>query len=344
VDEDNREENSGQEATPPITEYFCRLPYSVFDSRESGELTPSMFLAMVWLFKWADWSSGSIEKMCAERLVWATEGEFEKRTFEEALQNLQKAGWIHSHHKQGSKRPYRVDICNYVALSGAQKNQILNPSEIKTWRSMQPKAPRGRRAESAQIGRADDREVNREVNGSPSATTMRDTTENNTRDSSETSSKTLASEPRFYTADLQKLIRENQQWLRMKQDEIQSGKRHGPLIDADPDTWREFKMQCKAIGVPWQEIDTAWREVIRPFQTAPPAPAPKPVRPQTSASSLTPKQVANFLAYARSIGWNHIDIKGHVQAKYKVRGVKNLSLAQFDELRRHVERISQRPN
>jgi hypothetical protein len=181
--EDNKNENRAQEPNPP-TEYFARIPYAVFDARENGELTPSMFLAMVWLFKWADWSSGSVEKMCAERLVWATEGEFEKRTFEEALQNLQKARWIHSHHKQGSKRPYRVDICNYVALSGALKNQILNPSVIKAWRNSEKSGRADTRADSALTDRGDDREVHREVTGSPAATTMRVSSENNTRGSS----------------------------------------------------------------------------------------------------------------------------------------------------------------
>jgi hypothetical protein len=68
-----------------------------------------------------------------------------------------------------------------------------------------------------------------------------------------------------YVSQLQKLIRENQGAL---QERIRSGERYGPLADADD--WRQFKMDCKAIGVPWQEIDTAWQEVIHPFQTESP--------------------------------------------------------------------------
>jgi hypothetical protein len=290
VAEDSKNKNSSQEPSPITESYFARVPYTLFDARESGEITPSMFLAMLWLYKWADWSTGSVPKMCAERLVWATDAEVARRTFQEALYSLAEAGWIISHCPRRGSRPYRVDICNYVALSGAHKGKVLNPSEIKVWRKPRKGVRAGNRAvsaqgdgvDAAQGDRAVSGEANGEANGEASAPTMRDTTENHTRDSSETSSepsKTLASEPCFYAADLQRLTAENQEWLRMEQKEIQSGKRHGPLFDAD--NYRKFETECKAIGVPWgKEIETAWQEVIRPFQTPPPA--PKPAAPQAT--------------------------------------------------------------
>lgn len=276
------ENNQGQE---PSTEYFARIPYTVFDARESGELTPSMFLAMVWLFKWADWSTGRVEKMCAERLVWATEGEFEKRTFEEALQNLKKAGWILSHHKQGSKRPYRVDICNYVALSGAQKNQILNPSDIKTWRSTQTNAPRGRRADSAQTGRGEHREVNREVNGSPSATTMRVSTENTTRDSSGDSSgdsepSLIVTEKTAAAENFPPQIREVVDWLcqGLRSAAFRSKPKAIPIEDIE--YFREtFLKKTNALIIPFlpaiELFEQTVREFLYPGKPTEPNPIPK---------------------------------------------------------------------
>jgi hypothetical protein len=171
-----------------VTEYFARIPYSLFDARESREITPSMFLAMLWLYKWCDWSTGSVEKMCAERLCWATDDEVARRTFQEALHSLVEAGWIISHCPRRGSRPYRVDICNYVALSGAHKGKVLNPSDIKAWRKPRKGVRADNRAGSAQGVRADaaqgDGIINGVTNGEPSAPTMRESIENITRGSS----------------------------------------------------------------------------------------------------------------------------------------------------------------
>jgi len=179
MENSNRTEQS-QEPNEPTAQLFARIPYALFEARERGAITPSMFLAMLWCYRWADWSTGSIEKMCAERLVWATDGESARRTFQEALHGLAEAGWIVSHCPRGGTRPYRVDICNYVALSGALKGQVLNPSEIKGWRKPKKHVRAGNRAPSAQGVRVDDGEHN----GEPSAPTMRVKKEKDMRDSS----------------------------------------------------------------------------------------------------------------------------------------------------------------
>jgi hypothetical protein len=129
------EENQSQEEqSQPVTDYFARVPYAIFDARQNDELTGSMFITMVWLYKWADWSTGVIRRFDASRLEAATCGEFTQRTFEWAVQKLVVAGWLRSGHVRGSRKPFAVTICNYVALSGARKNKILNPSTIKSWR------------------------------------------------------------------------------------------------------------------------------------------------------------------------------------------------------------------
>jgi hypothetical protein len=170
VADDSKNKNPSQEPSPAITEYFARIPYSLFDARERDELTGCMFTAMMWLYKWADWSTGTVRKFTAERLVWATVGEYAKRTFEEAIQNLVKAGWVRSENVPGSKKPYALTICNYLALSGALKNQIINHSEIKTWRPSDKEGRADNRADSAQMGRAEGYADGR----ADSATTMRD--------------------------------------------------------------------------------------------------------------------------------------------------------------------------
>jgi len=71
-------------------------------------------------------------------------------------------------------------------------------------------------------------------------------------------------DPPVYLPKLKELMREKQIELQYNQAEINAGARNPPLYDSDD--WRQFKMDCKALGVPWQEIDTAWNAVILPFQ------------------------------------------------------------------------------
>ena len=68
--------------------HFARIPFTMFDAMEKGEITLCMLLVMIWLYRWADWSTGVVRKTSADRLVWATHGAFHKRTFQQALDNL----------------------------------------------------------------------------------------------------------------------------------------------------------------------------------------------------------------------------------------------------------------
>jgi hypothetical protein len=115
-------------------EYFARIPYALYDALEKDEITLTMFAVMIWLYKWADWSIGTVRKACAERLMWATDGTIAKRTLQQAIHDLHVSGLITCHRKGGSKKPYKVTINNYLALSGARKGSVINPSEIKSWR------------------------------------------------------------------------------------------------------------------------------------------------------------------------------------------------------------------
>lgn len=118
-------------------EDFAIIPYHLFDAQRDGEITQSMFQAMLFLHKWANWNTGVVRKVRATRMEEENgEGGYKARTFQKALQHLEEAGYIKSGHKQGSKKSYPVTINNYRALMGALKDQVLNPCEITDWRNL----------------------------------------------------------------------------------------------------------------------------------------------------------------------------------------------------------------
>ena len=128
-------------------EYFARIPYALYDALEKDGITLTMFAVMTWLYKWADWSTGTVRKACAERLMWATNGTIAKRTLQQAIHDLHVSCLITCHRKGGSKKPYKVTINNYLALSGARKGSVINPSEIKSWRGSDSSSCADRRVE-----------------------------------------------------------------------------------------------------------------------------------------------------------------------------------------------------
>jgi hypothetical protein len=126
-----REEAGGELA---MAGNFTVLPNGLYDAFADGELTPSMFLAMTFLHRWANWSSGVVRKMRAGRMENATNGVYSASTFQEALRDLKRAGRIADDHVQGSRSWYAITINNFTVLSGPLKDQVINPSEIKDWR------------------------------------------------------------------------------------------------------------------------------------------------------------------------------------------------------------------
>jgi hypothetical protein len=113
---------------------FTIIPNELLDALASGDLTPSMFIAMQLLHRWADWETGVVRKVRAGRLEDATNGTYSASTFQEALRNLVKAGRISSDHRGGSRSWYSITILNYTVRIGNLKDKVLNRSEIKDWR------------------------------------------------------------------------------------------------------------------------------------------------------------------------------------------------------------------
>jgi hypothetical protein len=114
---------------------FAIIPYDLYEDLANGEITLSMFEAMILLHKWADWETGTVRKVRAGRLSTAM-GDHgpAARTFQRALKNLHDSGRIYSHHVPGSRSWYKIDINNYTALSGALKDTVLRPTELKDWK------------------------------------------------------------------------------------------------------------------------------------------------------------------------------------------------------------------
>ncbi len=116
---------------------FALIPYDLYDDLANGEISFPMFQAMVFLHKWADWATGTVRKVRAKRLEAAAGEEgFAARTFQRALKNLHNSGRITSHHIRGSKKWYEIDLNNYRALTGALKDTVLRPTELKDWRPL----------------------------------------------------------------------------------------------------------------------------------------------------------------------------------------------------------------
>jgi len=115
---------------------FAIIPYDLYDDLANGEITLSMFEAMVLLHKWADWETGTVRKVRAGRLSTAM-GDHgpAARTFQRALKNLHDSGRIYSHHVPGSRSWYEIDINNFTALIGALKDTVLRPTELKDWKA-----------------------------------------------------------------------------------------------------------------------------------------------------------------------------------------------------------------
>jgi hypothetical protein len=127
----------------PHDNHFARIPYALFDARMRGEITGLMFNIMGLIHRWADWNTGVVRNMSAERIhKWLGDDEEDvpcERTIQRHMQGLVEAGWLLSDYRKGSKRPYSVTITNYMPPDADQDadqdadKYPLNKREIKHW-------------------------------------------------------------------------------------------------------------------------------------------------------------------------------------------------------------------
>ncbi len=113
-------------------EFDVRIPELLLEQLQRGEITVSMYVTMSLLYKWANWKTGRVQRVCASNLVHATQGAYSDRTYQEAMRRLEEMGWITRHMTPGSRKWYPVTIHNYKWADDAGKIHILNPKELKT--------------------------------------------------------------------------------------------------------------------------------------------------------------------------------------------------------------------
>jgi hypothetical protein len=114
---------------------YIAIPHELYDARNNNEITPSMYEVMVWLHRRADWAKGNVRMVSAERISIELGGMFKPRTIQDAMHNLETCGWITLHRAPGQRGSYWVTIHNFIALTGAQKDSVLNPKEITSYKN-----------------------------------------------------------------------------------------------------------------------------------------------------------------------------------------------------------------
>ena len=308
----------------PAESFFARIPYEVFEAAERGQLTATMFFSLVWLYKWADWSSGIVRNFTASRLVWASNAERGARTYERAIRNLVKGGWIVSHHRPGSKIHYSLMLSNYLALIGSRKGQILNQREIKDWR------------DPSQCYVADDvadhvADFEHEVEPEDDiamTTTIR--VKENPPDFLDPLSTIPANDfARHRDEQLQELLHNSR--LCLESDLKEKG--HVNFRSS-----REvFMKSCAAFGIKWAVGGQLWKqllaEVTHPEKHAPIRPAPD----EQHHGQVTLSDAHQLRRHASQHGWNKTDVDSYLVRTFNVKRILLLSWPQYIAFRKRVE-------
>lgn len=117
---------------------YIAIPRELYEALINGEITDSMYESMTWLHYRANWATGRVKKVCAENICMQTHRRCSIRAYQDALKNLSDCGWITTHRSKGQQGSYWVTIHNFVALTGAQANQMLNPKKIIPYKNGEP--------------------------------------------------------------------------------------------------------------------------------------------------------------------------------------------------------------
>jgi hypothetical protein len=113
---------------------YTIVPSEVFDAYESGDITPRLFNLLVVLYHFADFGAdsplgpGVVRSMAAERTLRYLQEPITKssvRKMQRELRRLRDAGWFTWDYKDGSKRPYNIELTNFPVLK-KEKHGVEN--------------------------------------------------------------------------------------------------------------------------------------------------------------------------------------------------------------------------
>jgi len=71
-----------------------RMPVRYCDMLMDGDITGSMLLTMLMLYRWSDWGNGKVKKVSASGLETATNDAFHRQTYKDALLKWEQMGYI----------------------------------------------------------------------------------------------------------------------------------------------------------------------------------------------------------------------------------------------------------
>jgi hypothetical protein len=104
---------------------YTIVPSEVFDAYESGDISLRLFTILVVLYHLADFGAdsplgaGVVRAMSAERTLHYLHEpitDSSVRNMQRELRRLRDAGWFTSDYKDGSKRPYNIELRNFPVL------------------------------------------------------------------------------------------------------------------------------------------------------------------------------------------------------------------------------------
>ena len=125
----------------PRPELEVRMPVKFVDMMMAGEITGSMLLTMLMLYRWANWRTGRVDRVSAQGLATASNDAYHKNTFQDALKRWDDTGYIKREMTPCSKKQFPVVINNFrvrVKTKGkdgepVMKSCLINKSSTITY-------------------------------------------------------------------------------------------------------------------------------------------------------------------------------------------------------------------
>jgi len=131
---------------------YFRFPAAAYEALRDGDLSLLQYTILGTLYYRANWKTGVVRSISADQVIrdlgetglLPTDSVMDsrRRLIQRAMKAMRMAGWFTSDYKEGSKRPYNIQLTNYLSLSVPESvaadnvadndadEVILNPCEI----------------------------------------------------------------------------------------------------------------------------------------------------------------------------------------------------------------------